>query len=81
MILRFGEWEDVMSDAPVTVTVLARFLEGLESRLTGRIDGLNTRLDVLSRHIDGLGQRFDKLKAEYRPMVSAEGIEADRPEQ
>jgi hypothetical protein len=32
MTLRSAGWEDAMSDTPVTVAVLARYLEGLESR-------------------------------------------------
>jgi hypothetical protein len=68
-------------DTPLTVTVLARCLEGFEARVIARIDGLSTRLNDICSHIRALGQRFDRLEAGYRAMVSGGGIKADRPEQ
>ena len=58
-----------MSDPPVTVSIFNRFqrelfvhLEGLETRLTARVDAVNTRVDEVYGHIDGLYHRLDRLQ-------------------
>jgi hypothetical protein len=65
-----------MSDAPLTASVFKNFqrdlflyLEGLETRLTARIDGVNSRVDDVYGHIDGLYHRFGELgrqRSEWR---------------
>jgi predicted nucleic acid-binding Zn-ribbon protein len=65
-----------MDDQPVTVGTLSRFqqqlflqLEGIESRLTARIDTVNARVDDVYGHVDGLYHRLDRLEAEYQMVV------------
>jgi hypothetical protein len=62
-----------MDDQPVTVGIFGRFqqtlflqLEGLESRLTARIDAVNSRVDDVYGHVDGLYHRMDRLETEYQ---------------
>ena len=74
-----------MSDPPVTVSIFNRFqrelfvhLEGLETRLTARVDAVNTRVDEVYGHIDGLYHRLDRLETEYEAIRVGLGRVEDR---
>jgi hypothetical protein len=56
-----------MSDAPLTVSVFKNFqrdlflyLEGLETRLTARIDGVNSRVDDVYARVEAIEKRLER---------------------